>query len=114
MKSYYRVMLGQKSVHAPECFDGGYIGAGYAIAEDLAGKLPEQWRDFNKQYIPAFLAKHPEKSKIAAGLACGALWTVAKGINRGDIILSPDGSGTYRIGEVTGDYYYAPGQPLLH
>ena len=27
MKTYYRIMLGQKSVHAAECFAGNVIGA---------------------------------------------------------------------------------------
>lgn len=29
-------------------------------------------------------------------------------------MLSPDGAGSYRVGEVLGDYYYAPGQVLPH
>lgn len=114
MKSYYRVMLGRKSMHAQECFAGSFIGADFDIPEDLSRKLPEQWRDFNRQYIPVFLARHPEKTKIGAGLACGALWTVSKGIKRGDMVLSPDGSGSYRVGEVVGDYYYVAGQALPH
>jgi len=114
MKSYYRVMLGRKSAHAAECLAGGFIGADFGIDEDLSGKLPDQWRDFNKQFIPVYLAGHPEKTKIGAGLACGALWTVSKGINKGDIALCPDGSGAYRVGEVLGEYYYAPGQVLPH
>lgn len=114
MKNYYRIMLGRKSMHAQECFAGGFIGADFDIDQDLKGKLPEEWREFNKQFIPVFLAGHPEKTKIGAGLACGALWTVAKGIKRGDIVLCPDGEGIYRVGEVSGDYSYAPGQVLPH
>lgn len=114
MKNYYRVMLGRKSAHAAECFRDSCIGADFTIDEDLTRKLPEQWRDFNKVYIPIFLSNNPEKSKISAGLACGALWTIAKGIRQGDIILSPDGSGTYKIGEVLGEYYYAKGNYLPH
>lgn len=107
-------MLGRKSAFALDCFRDGCIGADFTIEEDLSRKLPEQWRDFNKQYIPVFLANNPDKTKIGAGLACGMLWTVAKGIKQGDIILSPDGSGTYKLGEVLGDYYYAQGQYLPH
>jgi restriction system protein len=114
MKNYYRVMLGRKSAHAPECFTGSFIGADFDIHEDLSNKLPEEWREFNKQFIPVFLTQHPEKTKIGAGLACGALWTVSKGIKKGDIVLSPDGSGSYRVGEVLGDYYYAAEQVLPH
>jgi restriction system protein len=29
-------------------------------------------------------------------------------------VLCPDGEGTYRVGEVTGEYHYAPGQVLPH
>jgi len=107
-------MLGQKSAYAPECFSGGFIGADFGIHEDLSQKLPEGWRGFNKQFIPVYLANRPEKTKIGAGLACGALWTVSKGIKKGDIVLSPDGAGPYRVGEVIGDYYYAPSQKLPH
>lgn len=114
MKSYYRVMLGRKSVYAEECFAGGFIGTDFNIHEDLSRKLPEEWREFNKQYIPVYLAKHPDKSKISAGLACGALYTVSKGIKKGDMVLSPDGTGSYRVGEVIGEYYYAEGQILPH
>jgi len=114
MKKYYRVMLGRKSSHAEECLKEGFIGAGFDIDQDLAGKLPESWRDFNKEFIPIFLAKHPGKTRISAGLACGALWTVSKGISKGDIVLCPDGTGVYRVGEVSGDYYYEPGKSLPH
>jgi restriction system protein len=114
MKNYYRVMLGRKSERATECFAGGLLGAGFGINEDLSQKLPEEWREFNKQFIPIMLAKNPKKTKIGAGLNCGALWTVSKGIKTGDMVLSPDGAGSYRVGEVIGDYYYAAGDPLPH
>src|SRR5437773_2557949 len=114
MKNYYRVMLGQKSVHADECFSGNFIGTDFGINQNLTKKLPDEWRAFNKEFIPVFLATHPDKTKIGAGLACGALWTVSKGIQKGDIVLCPDGTGRYRVGEVTGDYYYEPGKILFH
>jgi restriction system protein len=114
MKQYYRVMLGKQSVHAADCFAGGFIGADFGIVQDLSRKLPEQWRDFNREFIPVYLSLNPGKTKIGAGLACGALWTVAKGIRIGDVILSPDGDGNYHIGEVTGDYTYASGSILPH
>ena len=114
MKNYYRVMLGPKSIHAADCFAGGFIGVDFSFAPDLTGKLPEEWRQFNKEFIPLYLKQNPTKSKISAGLACGALWTVSKGIQKGDIVLCPDGTGIYHVGELTGDYYYAAGQILPH
>lgn len=113
-KSFYRVMLGRQSVHAAECLTGGFIGADFGIEQDLRDKLPDEWRQFNAAFIPVFLAGHPGKSKIAAGLACGALWTATKGIQAGDIVLCPDGTGRYHVGEVQGGYSYAPGQVLPH
>ncbi|BEP92031.1 hypothetical protein GmRootA79_04150 [Acidovorax sp. A79] len=114
MKNYFRVMLGAKSAYAALCREQGFIGADYQIAQDLSADLFDNWRDFNQKYRPIFLDAHPEKSMIGAGLACGALWTVAKGIQKGDMVLCPNGSGTYFVGEVASDYFYVPGQPLPH
>jgi restriction system protein len=114
MKNYNRVMLGRKSVYAQECFDGGFIGANFGIDHDLTGQLPEEWREFNKKFIPVFQINQPDKSKVTAGLACGALWTIAKGLRRGDIVLCPDGAGSYQVGEISGDYSYVPHTNLPH
>lgn len=114
MKKYTRLILGKANVYAAQCFSEGFIGADYGIDEDLQGKLPDDWRAFNKAYIPVFLASHPDKTKIAAGLSCGMLWTVAKGLAVGDIVLCPDGMGSYHVGEILADYYYASGQVLPH
>ena len=114
MKSYYRIMLGRKSVYAEECRAGNFIGANYEILEDLTGKLPDESREFNRRYIPVFLATHPGKSRVGAGLSCGFLWTIAKGIQTGDIVLCPDGQGRYWVGEVVGPYAYASGTNLPH
>ena len=107
-------MLGQKSARAEECFAGNFIGTDFGIRQDLTNKLPDEWREFNQEFIPVFLATHPEKTRIGAGLACGALWTVSKGIQKGDVVLCPDGTGKYRVGEVSGSYFYEPGGILPH
>jgi len=107
-------MLGKGSMHAPECITGNFIGVDYGIRQDLAHKLPDEWRTFNREFIPIYLENHPGKTKVAAGLACGMLWTVAKGIHQGDIVLCPDGEGHYHVGEVSGDYYYQSGGVLPH
>jgi restriction system protein len=114
MKRIYRIMAGRKSAFAQECINEGYIGAGFGIQTNLEGQLPDEWRLFNAKFIPVWLEKNPGKSKVSAGLACGALWTVCKGLQTGDLVLTPDGTGIYRVGEVTGDYYYVEGTPLPH
>ena len=107
-------MLGRKSLYAQECLKGGFIGADFDIVQDPSRRLPDNWRDFNKEFIPIFLSNHPDKGRITAGLACGALWTVCKGIAKGDIVLCPNGTGSYLVGEVAaGDYYYKPGETAL-
>lgn len=111
---YIRVMLGAKSAHIDECLNGNFIGADFDINQDLSKHLPDNWRDFNKKFIPIWLENHPEKSKVAAGLSCGALWTVAKGLKRGDIIISPNGMGSYHIAEILDEYSYHEGQTLPH
>lgn len=114
MKNYYRVMLGKKSSHAEACLTGSFIGADFGITQNLSAKLPDEWREFNKEFIPIFLEARPDKTKIGAGLSCGMLWTVSKGIKIGDLVLCPDGSGRYRVGEVTGNYEYHPSEILPH
>lgn len=114
MKRYYRIMLGAKSIHADECFKGNFIGADFSINFDLTNNLPDNWRDFNQKYIPEWLATHSGKSKVAAGLSCGALWTIAKGIQKGEIVLCPSGQGNYYIGEVIDNYSYKPNNILPH
>ncbi len=114
MKQYIRIMLGAKSIFADECYRGNFIGADFGITQDLSHELPDNWRDFNKKFIPIWLDLHPTKNKIAAGLSCGALWTVSKGIQQNDIVLCPDGQGSYYVGEVIGGYEYHPNTNLPH
>jgi restriction system protein len=66
-KSYYRVMLGQKSVYAAECFAGNFVGTDFGIDQDLANKLPEEWRAFNQEFIPIYWRRTPTKRKSELG-----------------------------------------------
>jgi restriction system protein len=113
-KNYYRLMLGARSVYAKECLAGGFIGGNWGFNTDLSNDLGEDWRVFNKKLIPTFLQANPDKSKVAAGLACGMLHTICKGILIGDIVLCPDGSGDYHYGEITSSYYFVESEVLAH
>lgn len=114
MKSYYRIMLGKKSAYAEEAHAGNFIGADFGLDMDLSDQFPDNWRDFNKKFIPIFLEKHLDKTKVAAGLACGMLYTVAKGMAIDSVVLCPDNEGSYFVGEVTSDYSYHKGEILPH
>jgi hypothetical protein len=35
MKEFYRLMLGSKSKHAEECFNGNFIGVDFGLKVDL-------------------------------------------------------------------------------
>lgn len=113
-KQYKRIMLGRKSIHAAEALAGNYIAVGFLRGINLSDKLPERWRDFNKEMIPRYLEENPEKSKVAAGLACGMLHTICKGMNKSDIVMTPDTDGYYHFGKITGEYYYDPSSEFPH
>lgn len=61
-----------------------------------------------------YLDTYPDKSIGTARTSVGFLWTICFGLSKGDIILASNGKGSYHVGEVAGDYYYAPGSPLPH
>ena len=113
-RQYFRLILGKKHTHASDCFEGGFVGSDWFSDEDLTGKFPENWRDFNKNYIPKFLNQNPGKNKVAAGLACGMLHTICKHIQKNDVVMCPDGDGNYRFGVVEGDYHFKGDQILPH
>lgn len=113
-KRYNRVMLGRGGMYADQCLKEGFIGVDFLPDIDLSMRLPEVWQEFNKIHIPIWMEKHPGKSKIAAGLACANLWTVCKGLQVDDIVLSPNGKGEYYVGKVTSNYYFSKGEVLPH
>ena len=70
-------MGGPRSVYADECYRDGFIGADYGLDIDLTDRLPDRWQEFNREFRPIYLEKFPDKTKIAAGLACGFIHTVS-------------------------------------
>ena len=72
-KQYNRVMLGRGGRFSEECHKGGFIGADFDIPGDLTNQLPENWRDFNKKFIPVYLENNPE------GIVQRIEWIVKQG-----------------------------------
>lgn len=101
-KQYRPVMLGRKSANVDDAIKGGFIAMGFLPDIDLTGKFPDEYRDFNDVMIPLYLQTYPDKSKVAAGLACGMLHTLCKHLNKGDIVMTPDTDGVYHFGEIAG------------
>ena len=113
-KRYNRIMLGRGGMYADQCLKEGFIGVDFLPDIDLSMRLPEVWQEFNNVHIPIWMEMNPGKSKIAAGLACGNLWTVCKGLQVDDIVLSPNGKGEYYVGRITSNYYFSKGEILPH
>lgn len=114
MTQYFMIRSGRQGAYLGECLEGNFTGVDYGINQDLTGKFPETWRDFNAEYIPVWLELNPGRSKVAAGLACAALWVLGRAILQDDVILSPDSTGKFRVGKVIGPYQFVPGEILPH
>jgi len=114
MSRYYRVSLGKGASFLDDALQHSYIGTGWMPDEDLTGRVDPEWREFNARFIPVVKASEGTASNITAGLACGMTWTVARGIEEGDVVITPTGRGGYRVARVTGSYAYQPGTDLPH
>lgn len=108
-RSYYRVRLGEKGIYADECYAGGFIGVHWNFKEDLSGQFGGDWRAFNARFRPVYLERHFGGTMVAAGLACGMLWTVGQGMKVGDLVVCPDSNGDFMFGEISGPYFWRPG-----
>jgi len=111
---YNRIMPGAKSAYVDKCLNEKFIGVDFGITEDISDYLSDDIKPFKERYRKIYLEKRPHKSKVAAGLACGTIWTVCYNLKKGDILLCPDGKGEYLVGEMESNYYYVPGEILPH
>ena len=116
MLKYYRIVLGKSNCYADLCKSENFIGLDFLPDIDLSGQLHkfDNWQQFNKEYIPVWMQQNPGKSKVAAGLACGFLWTVSKFLDVNDIVLCSNGKGEFYVRKITSSYYYKPGKVLPH
>ena len=108
------MILGAGSAYAGEAFNEGWIGTGWMKGIDLSGQYGHKNVDFRAKFIPVVMEFDHLKTKISAGLACSATWTLGQQMKIGDVVLSPTGKGQYQVGHVTGDYYHQPGTELPH
>lgn len=114
MRKYFRVFLGSGGEHSEVCLREGFIGVDYGFKESLGPYLDEQWSESRGKIKPVYLKYNPNKSPVGAGLSCSALWNVAQGMQRGDVVICADGKGNYFSGEVSGDYFFNTNSALPH
>ncbi len=108
MRKYFRVFLGSGGEYFKESLENGFIGIDYGFPESLTPYLAETWSESRDKIKPKYLEFNPGKSPVGAGLSSGALWTFGRGMQRGDLVFCPDGSGNYFVAEITGEYRYVP------
>lgn len=107
-------MLGGQNKFGHDALKEGYVGVGFLPNIDFANKFFDNWKDFNREFIPEFIEQNPEKSKVAAGLACACIWVLGRDIGIGDIVLTPSGNREYHVGEIVGPYEFVKDSNLPH
>jgi len=114
MRKYFRLMLGEGSKYVNDCLDGSYVGVDFNFNEDLKPYLVGSWADHKSDLKNAFIKHNPGKTPVGLGLAAGTLSSFGQWIERGDVLLCPDGKGGIYVGEVVSDYFYLPGSSIPH
>ena len=106
---FMRLRTGIEHQHFNFIYSGKYISVGFGLDIDLSDSLFDNWRDFNKKYIPEILQREPNKSRVGAGLNCGVIWTLSKGLEKDAIVLCQDEDKNYHPCRITSNYYYVKG-----
>lgn len=107
-------MLGEHGMYIADCLDKNYIGAGSLKDYDLSESPYNDEVQWRQKLMEQYLQVNPDKSAGTARNSIGFLWTICFGLKNGDIVLASNGNSGYNVGEITGDYYFAPGEDLPH
>lgn len=107
-------MLGEHGMYIADCLEKNYIGAGSLKDYDLSESPYNDEVQWRQKLMEQYLQVNPDKSAGTARNSIGFLWTICFGLKNGDIVLASNGNSGYNVGEITGDYYFAPGEDLPH
>ena len=77
MTKYRRIRLGKGARYRDLCLEEGFVGLDYGLDVDLTGRFSPQLSDFSAEFAPVIMAKDPERTKVAAGIGCSAIWGLA-------------------------------------
>ena len=111
---YLRLRTGRDHQWFKQFYKDNYIAVGFGLDIDLSDSLFDNWRDFNKKFIPTVIDKNPGKSRIAAGLNCGVIWTLSKGVEKDAIILCQDEDKNYHPCRVVSNYFFSKEDGQYH
>jgi len=113
MPDFYKIVLGAGHDQAERGFSEGWIGVGWFGEMDLGDRLLEPYEQFRDEFVPIIM-KDGVTTRMSAGHICRALFVVGRVIQEGDLVITPTGHRTFRIGTITGPYHHAKDQPLPH
>ena len=109
---FKRLRTGRTHQWFKEFKNNDYVGVSYGLKTDISADLFENWRDFNKKYIDKVIEiSGGLKSRVGAGLNCGVIWTLSKGVEIGNIILCQDEDKNYHACRVTSQYFFSEQEP---
>lgn len=110
---YYKIHQGPQNAHARLAVEQGFVGIGYNMPDMSKINLSDpQIRELIRNL---YIETHPQATNQAIGSGSGAVIRFITSLQNGDILLVPLGDGTYKVGELIGDYYYAgPDQVIPH
>lgn len=106
--------MGKQGQYFEQCYNGNFIGVSFGIDKDLTNDLFDNWRDFNAIYVDHMIEEGISKSRIGAGVSCGAIWTLSKGIEKDAIVICPDLDGNFLPCKIVSNYCYAKGDDPYH
>ena len=108
---YMRLRTGREHEWFELFHKNNFIGADYDLSTNLTNYLFDNWREFNAKFVPEIIKLNPEKSKVGAGLICGVLWTLCKGIKEDAIVFCQDKNKDYHLCKVSSNYIYSKEEP---
>ncbi len=115
MKNYFKIMIESKNRirYAEECLAEKFVGVDYGVHTDLTSNLSDELIAFKNKVIPLYFIDHGVKSKVP-DQKVETLWRFCKEIQKGDVVVCPNGRGVLYFGEVISDYFYKPEGILPH
>ena len=113
-KKYSRLRMGKQGQYFEQCYNGNFIGVSFGIDRDLTNDLYDNWRDFNAIYVDHMIEEKISTSRVGAGVSCGAIWTLSKGIEKDAIVICPDLDGNFLPCKIISNYYYTKGDDPYH
>jgi len=102
---YYKIHQGPQNTYAKLALEQGFVGIGFSIPD--ISKLNFSSSSLREEIREIYTQSHLESTKASIASATGMIFRFVTTIEIGDIVLMPLGDGTYRVGEITGDYFYA-------